>query len=367
MPTDALPAGVTAIPLRSPPLAPAQKNLYYVAIRVLADQPGLVGPPLAGHSCQVDTGSCGIVVPEAIFYENGDVNGALLPGVVKGDAAKVVYQPSSDDLVGFYYTVPRLAVGVAQDGSHAFVCNDVTAIGASNMGLDKGMMGVGFGRPQMLGTNVFLNAPGMADGSVHPSFLMTPDSITLGYSQATLPAAGSYGFQQLQANPSFNGDPRNRSQAWLTPTATVTLSGNGVPCTGTALLDTGLNLMMLGLATPDWQSGLTDQTVTVSWPGGQGDGASILSYSMTVTGTLPAPVSQSGLAKTAYSVQPANGTPAGMMPSFVEPIHPLAPAPVGAVPTPVNFVNTGINVILGANFFFDAKAGCIGFARASAA
>lgn len=366
MPTDALPAGVTAVTLRSAPLAPAAKNIYYVAIKVLAPEPVTQAPEPGGHICQVDTGSCGIVVPESLFYAGGDVNGPLLSGVTKGGQAKVVYQPSSDDLVGYYYKVAQLAVGVAADGTSSFVCEDVTCIGASNMEPGKGMMGVGFGRPQVLGTNVFLNAPGMADGTVNPSYLLTPDSITLGYTQATLPSPAAFGFQQLQANPAYDGNPRNRSQAWQTPSATVTLSGNGTPSAGTALLDTGLNLMMLGLATPDWLTGFIGQTLTVSWPGGQGNSETILSYSMSVVDSGPAPANQGGLSRTVYYVKPANGSPPGMMPSFIVPIHPLQPEPANQVGAPITFVNTGINVILGAGFFFDAKAGCIGFAKAAA-
>ncbi len=91
MTTNPTPAAVR-IPTTHPPFTPSGPagNSFNVAIQLLPGSPAAI--PF--HTCQVDTGSCGIVIPEALLYVNGDPSGALLPGVTKGGPATIPYEPS---------------------------------------------------------------------------------------------------------------------------------------------------------------------------------------------------------------------------------------------------------------------------------
>lgn len=372
MSTGNLPAGVIEVPLtRQPFNVPDKKNSYYVAIRVLhpdgqASAPHVPAPapnptdpvpapnPDAGpviHSCQVDTGSCGIVVPQTLFYEDGDPNGKLLPGVTQGGPAKVIYHPSSDDIDGYYYTVQRLGVGANQDGTCAYVVENAKVIGAVSVGADQGMMGVGFGRP-LLGTNVFLNAPGMADGSMNPSFLMTETGIWLGYGKADLPDGTEFKFQQLdrQSNadtPPTGEAPPPNSPLWQGPKLSVDYKASGAEKSttyaGNGLLDTGLNLMMLALDLTNWKDEFIGSELTITIPGIGSD--DILSYNLKVTG----------------SHQQQLGPTTSQTVYLVEGPTPMNPIYIVALGDTSTFVNTGINVIKGADYYFDAKLGQIGF------
>ena len=320
------------------PDSPTPVNSYNVNLQIA---PGTsLASPL--HNCQVDTGSCGIVVPESLLYVGGNVNGGqLLPGVAMGGPAEVIYQPSRNNLYGFYYNVAQLGVGVGASGGPAFVCENVTLIGASNATPGEGMMGVGFGRPTALGTNVFLNA------GVNPSYLLTKDGIWLGYTPDTLPGADSFNFQQLT--------PANATADWSTPAAIISIAPpDGSPAinyTGNALLDTGVNLTMLGVNQPGWPDSLVGCEVTISWPGASRP--SICAYSFKVTGTEILTLGSDATTKApVYTV--SGSSP--MNPRYIVALGPKNPA----------FVNTGINVILGAQFYFDAKTGVIGFSPVSA-
>lgn len=306
-------------------------NSYNVTLQVSpnAPQPGLV------HPCQVDTGSCGIVIPESVLYVDGVLEKGPLPGVTRGDPITIHYQPSQNSLTGYLYTIAELAVG-AGNGAPAFIARDVTVVGADNAQPGEGMMGVGFGRPSQFGTNVFLNAPG-----INPSYLLTTEGIWLGYTADTLPNAAEFAFQKLT--------PGDAPATWITPAVQITFQPAHAPAqtyNGTALLDTGVNLMMLGIGVPlDFQT-VSGAQITLSWPGTSG--GSILSYALTV-GSPVAPDSMTG----PYNVISTSI----MQPKTFLPIQP--PKSVDAAPA--TFVNTGINVIRGADFFFDANAGLIGF------
>lgn len=302
---------------------------------------GSNGQSSAFHPCLVDTGSCGIVVPESLFYVNGDMSNTLIEGVQRGAPAVVTYEPSSDDLHGYYYTIPQLTIGGSQGKDPAFTCYNVTVVGVSDAkNQNMGMMGVGFGRPKSYGDNVLLCAP------TYPSYLFTQTGITLGYTQATLPSASSYGFQQLQQQVSTAAV----ASGWQTPAANITITptgntNNNPPFVASALLDTGINSMMLGAAYggSSWPSNLIGTTVEISWQGATA-GSSILSYKFNITG-----IAQPGAdnaSKPPFAV--SGSTP--MMPTEVNAIAPSTPA----------FVNTGIHVLLGANYFYDSQLGQIG-------
>lgn len=340
-PSTPLPPGVVAIPPNRPAFAPGQKHSYYVSIlvspnAVLPPPPVTATPPPARiHPCQVDTGSCGLVVPESLFYVDGLVGGTLLPGVEKGDAVTVLYQPSKNDLQGFYYKVAELGLGVDSTGACAAMCRNVTVVGASGVQNSEGMLGIGFGRPHQYGDNLFLNAAG-----VYPSYLLTTDGIWLGYNQSTLPGS-AWGFQHLQQLPQATQNQIGPPD-WTTPKATITVGANTVQ--GGALLDTGVVLMMMGLNVTGWDGSLPNQPVTITWPG-DANQPPILSYTFTIGAPTQVPTGKTSTP--GYLVQ---GT-APMSPAYFISLGVKASS----------FVNTGINVIAGANFFFDAKVGQIGF------
>ncbi len=342
MSTSAASTGIIPVPVIRPPFnyvptpdSPPDGNGYYVNIRVSPNS----NPTGMLHTCLVDTGSCGIVVPQAVLYPDGNVLGPPLPGVTQGAAVTIPYQPSSEDLSGFSYQVAQLAIG-ADDNGCAFICENVTVVGVTNnQNPNEGMMGVGFGRPKAYGTNVLLQAPG-----VNPSYLLSTAGIVLGYTAATLPAVGNFALQQLQPD----------GASWQTPAVAFAVSsGSGqTTCQGTALLDTGLNLMMIGFQDPGWEESFVGQKVTISWPGS--GNTPIFTYGFTVTGTEMVKLGQgSGLTKV-YTI--VGDSPA--LPKFIVPI---GQKNLAAMPT--NFVNTGINVIQAASFFYDSQAGVIGFAQ----
>ena len=348
MSTDNLPGGVIALPLTRPPFIPPTPsaavqppNVYYV--RILFPSGSVAGAPTPPviHTCQVDTGSCGIVIPEGLLYVGGDVNGALLPGVTKGDPATVYYEPSSNNLTGYYYQVAQLGLGADENGNCATLCENVTLVGAAGMNPTAGMMGVGFGRPRSYGTNVFLGAP-----SGYSSYLFTTAGIWLGYTPQNLPNASAYRFQALSPAPVSLPS----TSLWETPAANFTLvPPGGAPQTsvGNAILDTGVNLMLLGLDSAGWQEQFVGAQLTIAWP--DGNGGTIHSYTLTITGVEAPPGANENpdAPKLVYTVAPAPTSPKYIVPQGV---------------TSPSFVNTGIDAIQGAAFYFDAHAGQIGFA-----
>ena len=341
MPSSSTP--LIQVPLTRPVfLDGSLANSFNVNIQAI----GSNGLSSAFHPCLIDTGSCGIVVPESLFYKNGDMSNGLIEGVQRGAPAVVTYQPSSDDLQGFYYTIPQLAIGGSSGSDPAFTCNNVTVVGVTDAkNPNMGMMGVGFGRPKSYGDNVLLCAP------TYPSYLFTQDSIWLGYTSATLPNASSYGFQQLQPQPATLDVP---TSPWQTPTGIITIKPTGMnnPSSfpASVLLDTGINSMMLGAAYGGsaWPGNLIGTTVGISWQGSI-ENASLLAYSFDITG-----IAQPG----------ANN--AGKPPFAVSGSSPMKPTEVNAIAaTTPAFVNTGIHVLLGANYFYDSQLGQIGLMSTS--
>jgi len=322
------PSSVIRVPLTHPPFhGAATGNSYNVTLQISPSAPA----PSPIHPCQVDTGSCGIVIPASLLYVNGSVGGTLLTGVTRGvPAPPIRYEPSNKEFQGWYYTVAELAIGASLARPPAFVAQNTTVVGIDDPDPGVGMMGVGFGRPTQYGSNVFLSAPG-----INPSFLLTTDGIWLGYTADTLPNAGDFGFQQL--TPMLTG-------GWNTPAATVTIAQPGAalpPFPGNALLDTGVTLMMLGITQPLTPALLLGSTITISWPNTTNT-ATILSYSFQVTAPM-----NDVTAPGQYLV----GGGSVMIPKSLTALP----------PKPAAFVNTGINVIRGADFFFDSATGCIGF------
>ena len=313
--SSVIPVPINRLPFSGTPEA------FYVNIQI---SPGQNTAPV--HPCLVDTGSVGIVIPEQLLYD-GQNN--LLPGVTKGPPIVIPYQPSKNDLQGYVYYVENLAVGATNAGGSAYVCQNVAVAGVSTSNADEGMMGIGFGRPNPFGTNVFLTGTG-----TYPSYLLTSEGIWLGYTAGTLPAG--YQFQPLVP----------QGSDWQTPAVTITVENTAYP--GTALLDTGINSMMFGLGFPGWEQSFTGQQVSLSWGSG---GNPPLSYGFTVGPTEQVQIGANDV--TVYTVQ----GPSVMLPEYIVPIGSANLAANTSAP----FVNTGIHVLKGANYFFDSSVGQIGF------
>lgn len=327
-------SGIISVPVTRTPFQGTQTstqdgNGYYINV-------GLPGGQV--HNVLIDTGSCGLVIPVALLHQGGNIANPFLDGVRQLEQITIPYQPSSEDLSGYVYHVDAIDIGVSLDGTApAFTAKNVKIVGVTDAKkAGFGMMGVGFGRPNPFADNLLLSAP----APVNPSYLFTPQGITVGYTQETLASAGlgTFNFQSLA-----------RSQAldlpsdWQTPFAKVTLGTT--PFQGTALLDTGINSMMVAFPESGWEKTLIGEQITVAWSIPDAI-APILSYSFTVgQAQQPSVLTDS---RPTYGVV---GT---------SPARPSELIPVGN-PPPAVFVNTGINVIQLASYFYDAQAGLIGF------
>lgn len=317
------------IPVTRTPFPGGQSgNGYYVNIAI---------PGGSIHEVLVDTGSCGLVIPAALLYVGGTLNpdapGPLLPGIKQLGPITIPYQPSSEDLTGFIYEIEAINIGVAANSTSAYTAQNVQIVGVMNAKKPGfGMMGVGFGRPTPFATNLLLSA----GPNVYPSYLFNQQGITLGYTPATLP--GKYQFQALQ--------PTTTAGDWMTPSAIISLGDGSSPFFGTALLDTGINSMMLGLPDIGWQQGAANQPLTIGWAASL-NAPSILSYTFQI-GTQELPGEEGS--RPAFSVS-------GPTPALPSELLPIGQAPQAA------FVNTGINVLQIASLFYDSQVGQIGFCQ----
>lgn len=205
---------------------------------------------------QLDTGSCGIVIPAQLLYEPGTyvkpvgtaTPGGTLRSGVSGPFTPVhlTYQPSGDQLNGFQYTIDLLGLGADANGAPIAIAQNVTVVGADSKSF---MMGIGFDRP-MLADNAFL-APSVSASNGQPlncSYYIDSEKIILG----AVPNS-SFVFQQLSpkppgqeaanvgasAFPSFNS---LLGELLVTDANNSTLLG---PTPVSLLIDTGLDLMMI--------------------------------------------------------------------------------------------------------------------------
>ena len=317
--------------------------------------------PSGALTVQLDTGSTGLVVPASFFYVGGEfdydartgtITGKLLPGVVLGGPAAIHYEPSSNDINGFYYTVPALSIGLDSSGPAAATAVNVKAIGA--VGSNPHMMGIGFGRP-VVADNPFLCISGMADGTTYSSYLLTTKGIWLGCtpSQAnTRLGTSSFGFQKL----SYTGtapQPRN-SSAWSTPVGYFAVSGLNPDVTQYGvLIDTGVELMMVKSDIANMETAIAaGSTIELTIPGA--GAAPILSYSFKILGSENAVLGPGQAPRFVFTTV---NTP----PVSQQTAQPMAPAYVVPLGTGA-FVNTGFHVIRGYQLYFDAQVGQVGYA-----
>ncbi|BAI76108.1 hypothetical protein AZL_d02820 (plasmid) [Azospirillum sp. B510] len=342
------PLAIPMVPVQIP-LQGGTDGVFHMAIQI----PGSNGVSSKNAVVQLDTGSTGLVLPAEFFYEEGtysyneqtkEITGTLMPGVKKHGHATVKYEPSTDDMHGFHFSVPNLLIGVVNNVGAAMT-SEVTAIGIVEK--TPHMCGIGFGRP-VLASNPFLSVVGMSTGNLYPSFLLTTKGIWLGLTpeEAAKQLGGSFGYQKL----TYEGpapQPLNSSQ-WSTPTGYFRVSNiNPTDTTKYGILvDTGVDLAMVKSPITDLEDQIkAGSIVAVEIPV---EPASVtVAYSFAITGHTTVKLGPKAPESFVFTTK--------AMPDTVAPKY-LVPRGTG------NFVNTGFHLLNSYQLFFDAKVGQVGYA-----
>ncbi len=287
----------------------------------------------------MDTGSTGVVV-SASAVPNFD----QLP---KNGPGKLTYTSSGRIMQGVWVTVPVTIAG-ANDASvttRAMPVLAVTSVDCTETARNctprddprhVAMIGIGFGRRNRSGPqadsavdkNPFLNISSSRAGALHRGYLVTREGVEIG-----VPAAGApTGFATVHLT-------RNQETGdWSGAPACIAVADHPPAC-GTVLPDTGLTPMFLALP--------PDQVEGRALPGGNDP---TLPPGTKVTITL-APAAPGSNPTAAYSFATGDTD------------NPLAPGRVilvgqGDRPT---YVNTGVHLLNGFDYFYDADAGLVGY------
>jgi hypothetical protein len=288
----------------------------------------------------MDTGSTGVVV-----------SASAIPGfdqLPNNGPAKLTYTSSGRIMEGVWVTVPVTIAGA--DGASvttrpmpvlAVTSVDCTETARNCTPRDDprhvAMIGMGFGRRNRSGLqadsamdkNPFLNLSGSRAGALHRGYLVTREGVEIGVPAAGAPA----GFATVRLS-------RNRETGdWSGAPACIAIADHAPAC-GTVLPDTGLTPMFLAL------------------PPDQVEGRALAAGN---DRTLPT--------GTKVTIALAPATPGGGKPtagySFAtgdmnNPIAPRRVILVGQGDRPT-YVNTGVHLLNGFDYFFDADAGLVGY------
>ncbi|QXP87248.1 hypothetical protein [Methylococcus capsulatus] len=311
---------------------------------------------------QLDTGSRGIAVsrdllppdfptkgrPGHIFYwsSGNRLNGRWIE-------TRITFPDALDGQTGAALpaqaTLPILVVEtetcVAAPAGEIFP-NHCTDPGVTKPSTHTTMMGIGFDRTGHGDTpnndrwnqqfNPFLNLDAMRSGSMRAGYILTPQGVQLGLTAANTANAGQAGvsvsdfaFQKLIPTglEQVPGSPPD----WQAPTGSVTLNGTAYPL-GQAVLDTGIDDMLLSLPAHPSSGNLTAATLEVSLldsKGAVGYGFSVSDAQDPVT---PATVTWSPLQSGRWSENWMSGA----------------------------FVNTGVRALNAFNFLYDGTGGYVG-------
>lgn len=214
---------------------------------------------------EVDSGSCGLVIPAEWLYQAGtyhyspsivDANspptGTLLEGVsCTNNPGKVIYQPSSDDLNGFYYIIDSLALGLDEAGAPQTILQNVRVLGIVNR--TPQMMGVGFDRPVIADNPFLLDKCNLQNQPLYPSYYIEHAQIVLGELptddiayQTLTPYTDQNKPTQLPAQNTAPTVTYSHAPLWNPLQGSVTALPGGPTSTQCGiLLDTGLDLMMV--------------------------------------------------------------------------------------------------------------------------
>lgn len=329
--------------------------------------------PDAVLTVQVDSGSCGLVIPAQFLYQSGyqpnpaDVNdlpkGILRDGVTtQGKLATVTYQPSQDDLQGFYYTISRLALGVTSTDEPETILENIDVIGIVGNGIvckNPQMIGVGFSQP-VLANNPFLyNVTNPQGQPLYPSYYIDSEQIVLGMQ----PPADAH-YQTLESNAT---DTRQTQPMSGVLTITQPDGSTMVMPDVSILLDTGLDLMMVvGVAQfplPVPNTGSANNVADIE-PAHITVGIQVsdtdLQYTFPLYSTAQA---QLGISNTATVFTTPNSSTLAQNPKLLDlQNQPLVSTPAPTLvhviahpkaPNPGNFINTGFNALFANGMFFD--------------
>ncbi|TRW95544.1 hypothetical protein [Candidatus Methylobacter oryzae] len=354
-----------------------------------------------GLQVQIDTGSCGIVIPAAALYQlvggkaaisaissasKDSTTGTttynathlaspLLPGVTtKYEPAAIIYQPSGDSIIGYYYYVEALGIGDDGNGNPQVIAKNVKVIGAIS-GCPF-MMGVGFDRP-MIADNAFLaNLISAKDATLlYPSYYLDHQTVQLGLNPSN-PNPSSFAFQTLITQ-TKGSEGTYQDWSWSTPQGTIAVTGANettlLKSTPVSLLiDTGLDLMMVNNmgtlfpspgTNPDWN------TANIAL-GINANSGSAPSFSFPLTGTASAQLSPgNAVATTVYTTKNSAITNGNVALLDNSRVNTSAPTLVHVISNPANnaFINTGFNPLFAYGMVFDPSNNQVGFKSLEAA
>jgi hypothetical protein len=280
---------------------------------------------------ELDTGSTTFLLSKNKL-KNVDAKQLIGPG----QAASETLEPSGVTVSGNYYLAP-VTLSTKRDGKLTtlgttvpmevlLVDKSCSKSGVCTAG-NTSYMGVGFGRPPdkpgqfLLKTpleNAFLQLTGIVTGSMHPGFVLTPTSLTIGINRAS---ATGFSLTPLQA---FAGRPGD----WNGPPACLRFDGGAYQC-GSMLLDIGIRSMFVAAPTPSPLHEIEIVAPSAVKP--------YLEYAFH------------------YPVR-AGATPPAPNPNASPPI--AFPKP-GATP----YVNTGRYALAAASYLYDAGCGRVGFKK----
>jgi hypothetical protein len=271
------------------------------------------------HMFEVDTGSVGILVPRAV----------LGPNILAVDPAKGTtfgFVSSGNSYHGEWVKV-SVVLGVPEgwDGTGAFATTVVEVFAVDTPAtFSHGMLGIGFGIEKAANGGPACNPLlhlSCANEVLAPNYIISHEGIDVGIAGH---APNGFSLVQLQRNLCNDKD-------WQQPLGTTVLSESFV-INQPILMDTGISEMLLFLPEGTRPPDLTCYTalppripVSVSIP--DRDGGQALAYAF-VTGGDSEPM-----------------------------------APVSVEFRKGHGINTGRNVLAGADYFFDAEAGLMGFRK----
>jgi hypothetical protein len=278
----------------------------------------------------LDTGSTTLLIASS------KVRGVLRKLVGPGQAAHENLEPRDVTVYGNYY-LAHVTLYESDNGKKGssigttvpmeiLVTKYACAKGETppNCPYDDGSqyMGVGFGRPSPGPTSksgglidtpltsTFMQLAPVVEGTMHPGFIMTPNSVQVGINQAS---AAEFSLIQLTKYPDRPGD-------WQGPPACLKFTTGGYYC-GHMLLDIGIVNSFIHVPN------IPPKPTTIE---------------------VFSPNSKNALLNYSYPSPQASPTPP-------------APSKVDWVAGSENFVNTGRNALAAADYLYDAGCGKVGF------
>lgn len=337
---------------------------------------------------QIDTGSCGIVIPATALYLKNESDAStatkdsttgetactatqlalmpLLPGVTTTyEPATIVYQPSGDSIIGFYYHIAELGIGEDGQGNPLVIAKNVKVMGATSA--SPFMMGVGFDRP-LIADNAFLADLTTANNStpLYPSYYLDHQTVELGLSPSN-----AFAFQTLAVQ--TQGAPGTyQDWNWNTPQGAITVANAEATLLTTTpvslLIDTGLDLMMVNnmgtlFPLPGTDSSWDTANITLEFNADSSASAASC-FSFPLTGTASAQFSQKGAITTVYRTENSvvmNGDVVLLDSHSVTKPAPTLVYVISSQDVDKPFINTGFNPLFAYGMMFDPTNNQVGF------